>query len=215
MKVVVFAGGDLGDFIQIEKYTKDAALVICADSGVRHAFRMNIIPDIIVGDMDSASVEDIKKIEALGIEKYTFSAEKDFTDTELALRLALKKGARQVVLFGGLGSRPDHSLANIFLMVLFKKQGMDVKLVGGNWEMFLIDNKKQFGGKKGDILSLIPITPEVTGIRTEGLYYPLIDETISMGPARGISNVFMGDSATVTIQSGLLLAIKLDGSKID
>ena len=100
-------------------------------------------------------------------------------------------------------------------MVLFKKQGMDVKLVGGNWEMSLIDNKKQFGGKKGDILSLIPITPEVTGIRTEGLYYPLIDETISMGPARGISNVFMGDSATVTIQSGLLLAIKLDGSKID
>ena len=143
-----------GRFIQIEKYTKDAALVICADSGVRHAFRMNIIPDIIVGDMDSASVEDIKKIEALGIEKYTFSAEKDFTDTELALRLALKKGARQVVLFGGLGSRPDHSLANIFLMVLFKKQGMDVKLVGGNWEMSLIDNKKQFGGKKGDILSL-------------------------------------------------------------
>ncbi len=214
MKAVIFAGGDIGNYEKVRKYLSDSDLIICADSGAEHAFNMGVIPDLLVGDMDSISPASLEKVKQLGIENHGFPSEKDYTDTELALDIALKQGANEAILLGGLGDRPDHSLANIFLMVSFKKLGLELKLADENWEMFLIDRPVEVGGEKGNILSLIPITPEVTGVTTKGLYYPLKDETLFMGPARGISNIFLGNIAKVTIKQGLLLAVKWTGDEI-
>ena len=93
-------------------------------------------------------------------------------------------------------------------MVGFLKRGLKLKLVGENWEMFLIESVAEIRGKKGDILSLIPVSPEVIGVETEGLYYPLKGETLFMGLARGISNEFLGKTAKVAVKEGLLLAVK-------
>jgi thiamine pyrophosphokinase len=209
MKAVIFAGGTIDDYRLQKKYVVGADFIICADSGVRHAFEMGVIPDLVVGDMDSVSTEDLKKIKELGLEQETFAAEKDFTDTELALETALQRGATEAVILGGIGDRPDHTLANILLMVNFKKRGLEVRLAGENWEMFLIEGQVQISGKKGDLLSLIPLSGEVSGIETRGLYYPLKNETIPMGTSRGISNVFLGDEVMVRTKKGLLLAVKL------
>jgi len=208
MKAVVLAGGKIENYDKVKKYLCESSLIICADSGIEHAFNMGIIPDLLVGDMDSISPEAAAKVQELGIEKYTYPSEKDYTDTELAIDIAISKGVREVILLGGLGDRPDHSLANIYLMVNFKRQGLELKLAGENWEMFLIDKVAEVSGKKGDILSLIPISPEAIGVETEGLYYPLKGETLLMGPARGISNVFLGNVAKISIKQGLLLAVK-------
>ncbi|MCG1012005.1 thiamine diphosphokinase [Tepidanaerobacter sp. GT38] len=208
MKAVVLAGGKIENYDKVKKYLCESSLIICADSGIEHAFNMGIIPDLLVGDMDSISPEAAAKVQKLGIEKHTYPSEKDYTDTELAIDIALSKGVREVILLGGLGDRPDHSLANIYLMVNFKRQGLDLKLAGEKWEMFLIDKVTEVSGKKGDILSLIPITSEAIGVETEGLYYPLKGETLLMGPARGISNVFLGNVAKISIKQGLLLAVK-------
>jgi len=209
MKAVIFAGGKIEDYDRIKNYLKGSSLIICADIGIEHAFRMGIVPDLLVGDMDSISPATLEKAQKLGIEMENFPSEKDLTDTELAVDIALSKGAQEAIILGGLGDRPDHSLANIFLMVSFLKRGLKLKLVGENWEMFLVDKMTEICGKKGDILSLIPITPEAVGVKTEGLYYPLKGETLLMGPARGISNVFLEDTAKVSIKQGLLLAIKM------
>ena len=208
MKAVVLAGGKIENYDKVKKYLCESSLIICADSGIEHAFNMGIIPDLLVGDMDSISPEAAAKVQKLGIEKHTYPSEKDYTDTELAIDIALSKGVREVILLGGLGDRPDHSLANIYLMVNFKRQGLDLKLAGEKWEMFLIDKMAEVTGKKGDILSLIPLSPEVAGVNTEGLYYTLKGETLYMGPTLGISNVFLGNTARVTIKQGLLLAVK-------
>lgn len=208
MKAVIFAGGKIENYDKIKKYLEGSSLIICADSGIEHAFNMGIIPDLLVGDMDSISPAALEKAKKLGIEMQNVPSEKDFTDTQLALDTALARGAREAVLLGGLGDRPDHGLANIFLMVSFKKRGLEFKLAGENWEMFLIDEETEIRGKEGDILSLIPISPEVKGVETEGLYYPLKGETLFMGPARGISNVFLGNTAKVSVKQGLLLAVK-------
>lgn len=213
MKAVIFAGGDMQGFRLQKKYLDRADLIICADSGVHHAFEMGVTPDLVVGDMDSVTPEDLGRIKQLGVEQEEFSAEKDFTDTELALEKALQMGATQAVILAGTGDRPDHSLANILLMVNFRKKGLEVKLAGENWEMFLIEGEARILGKKEDLLSLIPVSQEVSGIETQGLYYPLKNETIPMGSSRGISNVFLGDEATVRTKKGLLLAIKLAGSR--
>jgi len=214
MKAVVFAGGDMQGLRLQKQYLDQADLIICADSGVHHAFEMGVTPDLVVGDMDSVTPEDLIRTRQLGIEQETFSAEKDFTDTELALEKALQRGATQAVILAGTGDRPDHSLANIFLMVNFRKRGLEVRLAGENWEMFLIEGEAQIFGKKEDLLSLIPVSQEVSGIETQGLYYPLKNETIPMGSSRGISNVFLGDEAVVRTKKGLLLAIKLTGAKV-
>ena len=208
MKAVIFAGGEIANYNKLKKYIVESSLVICADSGVEHAFNMGIVPDLLVGDMDSIRPATLKRVLELGIERHTFPPEKDFTDTELALDIAIEKGAREAILLGGLGDRPDHSLANIFLMVGFLKRGLKLKLVGENWEMFLIESVAEIRGKKGDILSLIPVSPEVIGVETEGLYYPLKGETLFMGLARGISNEFLGKTAKVAVKEGLLLAVK-------
>lgn len=213
MKAVVFTGGEIKNYEKVRKYTVNTDLIICADSGVRHAFSMNVKPDILVGDLDSISCEDRKKIEESGTKIVRFPKEKDYTDTELAICEALKMGTSEVVLLGALGGRPDHSLANIFLMVSFKEKGLELKLADENWEMFVIDKKVEIPGEKGDILSLIPLTPKVQDVKTVGLYYPLKGETLVMGPARGISNVFVENVATVSIKDGLLLVIKLTEPK--
>lgn len=113
------------------------------------------------------------------------------------------------MLLAGIGDRPDHSLANIFLMVYFKNKGLELKLAGEKWEMFLVEGEKQLLGKKDDILSLIPISPEAVEVETQGLYYPLKKETLPMGPARGISNVFLGDTAWVKVKHGTLLGVHI------
>jgi thiamine pyrophosphokinase len=156
--------------------------------------------------MDSISSVSLEKANKLGIERQQFPSEKDCTDTELA-----KKGADEAIILGALGDRPDHSLANIFLMVGFKKLGLEVKLADGNWEMFLIDGPVEIHGKKGDILSLIPISSEACGVETQSLYYPLKGETLFMGPARGISNIFLEDTVRIGIKHGLLLAVRYSG----
>jgi thiamine pyrophosphokinase len=213
MKAVIFTGGDIQDYSAIKRYLEGAELVICADSGVRHAFSMNIIPDIVVGDMDSISKRDLALIASKGIRKQTFPVEKDFTDTQLALETALTEGATNAVILAALGGRPDHSLANILQMIHFKRLGMDVRLVGEDWEMFLLDKDMEISGTKGDLLSLIPISPQVTGIETEGLYYPLREENLLIGATRGVSNVFVKDTAVVKLKDGLLVAVKITAKK--
>jgi len=208
MKAVIFAGGEIGDYEKVKKYLSDSNLIICADSGIEHAFNMDVIPDLLVGDMDSISAKCLEKAKKLNIKHQNFPSEKDYTDTELALDIALRKGASEAILLGGLGDRPDHGLANIFLMVSLKKSGLDLKLADENWEMFLIDKPVEVSGKKGDVLSLIPISSEVKGVETQGLYYPLKCETLFMGHTRGISNIFLGNTAKVSIKQGLLLAVK-------
>ena len=208
MKAVIFAGGQIKNYDKLKKYIEGSDLVISADSGIEHAFNMGIMPDLLVGDMDSINHDTLEKANKLGIARHNFPAEKDSTDTELALDIALAKGASEAILLGGLGDRPDHGLANIFLMVNFFNRGLKLKLVGENWEMFLIDKMAEVTGKKGDILSLIPLSPEVAGVNTEGLYYTLKGETLYMGPTLGISNVFLGNTARVKIKQGLLLAVK-------
>ena len=207
MKAVIFAGGEINDYEAIKKHLIETDLIICADSGVDHAFGMQIVPDLVVGDMDSISQESLKKLKTLGIQRHDYPREKDFTDTELALEVALEKGAGEAVLLAGIGDRPDHSLANIFLMLYFKNRGLELKLAGEKWEMFLIEGEREISGKKGDIISLIPMSPEAVGVETKALYYPLKKEPLTMGPARGISNVFLENTAIVRVKEGILLAV--------
>ncbi len=188
------------------------AILICADSGGEAALAWGLKPDFLVGDMDSISPATRAALEAMpGVELRVVPVEKDETDLELALYTALEIGASDITIVGGLGGRLDHTLGNLYLLAAprLTESAARVRVLGEQEEVFLLrgGEKIELQGEPAELLSLIPISSAATGVRTEGLYYPLKSETLWLGPTRGISNVFIGSTATVAFDEGLLLVI--------
>ena len=131
----------------------------------------------------------------------------DETDTELALRAALERGAEEIYLLGALGGRLDHSLANLLLLALPELEGVRVTILAGRQRALAVRGQAEIRGRPGDLVSLVPIGGDAEGIWTTGLEYPLQGGTLRLGAARGISNVLTAPLATVRVERGILLAV--------
>jgi thiamine pyrophosphokinase len=135
---------------------------------------------------------------------------KDETDLELALQYAASLESAEIVILGALGGRLDQTVANVMLLAMPSLQGRRVLIVSGDEQTFLIPPGEPFHlyGHAGDVVSLIPFGGDAHGIRTAGLEYPLRDESLYFGPARGVSNVMLGEQATVSLRAGRLLCVQ-------
>lgn len=207
MKAVVFANADIHDYSFCGEYIKDA-VIICCDGGMRHAMRLGITPDYIVGDFDSVSADVLEYYKKQDIELKQVPCRKDETDMELGIRHAAEIGADDITLIGGIGSRMDHTLANVFQLIRINKLGIKGRLVNENNIITLCTGIAEINGKKGDLVSFVPITPEVRGVTTFGLEYPLDNATLYMDSPLGVSNVMEGNKAGYTFDEGMALIIK-------
>ena len=137
------------------------------------------------------------------------------TDTVFATKEALRRGFDEFLFVGVMGGRPDHSFANITLLLYATKKGIDLKIIHENSCLFVASKTATICGKKGDLLSLFPLGGDARGITTDGLFYPLRGETLFSDNPRGVSNCFSENSVTVTADEGYLLVIhtKLGGEK--
>ena len=208
MRALVFANGKLHNGRAVSAALAEAgegALVVAADGGARHALALGRRVDVVAGDLDSLSAAPP------GAEVVRTPAEKDETDLELALTLAVARGARWVRVIGALGGRLDQTLGNVMLLALPALRGVDVRIVSGAQSAWLVDGHTVVEGQVGDTLSLLPLGGDVEGVRTEGLKYPLNGETLHFGPARGMSNVLTEGRAQVWVRRGLLLAVHTPG----
>ncbi len=206
--VIVCGGGSVSDYASLHRYFEGAGLVICADSGARHLRNLNIEPDVLIGDFDSISSKDYDAYINAGVETVQYPAEKDMTDAQLALELAVEKGCREIVLLGALGTRLDHSMANVFLLKRLLDAGIKGMIADERNEAVLIDKSICIKREQGMKVSLIPVTGAARGVTTQGLYYPLTDATLELGSTWGVSNEFSEETACVTLKEGLLLVIK-------
>ena len=207
MHVVVFAGGTVQPGTQVNTALSHADLIIAADSGAETALRYGYVPAIVVGDFDSLSI-DTKELEAKGSKLIRAAIEKDETDTELAIQVALEHGATHITLLGAIGgARFDHTIANILLLAGIETVPM--RIIDGPMTCWLLrgPGSSAITGQSGDLLSLFPLTGEATGVHTRNLYYPLQGETLRFGKPRGISNVLTGEQGEVSLESGMLLVI--------
>jgi thiamine pyrophosphokinase len=136
-----------------------------------------------------------------------YPPEKDETDLELAIEAALEQGAASIQIVAALGDRLDHTLGNIYLLTQPRLASLDVRLMDGEQEVFLIRNETTLSGQPGQIVSLIPLMGPVPGVTTGQLAYPLRHETLYPDKTRGISNVMTAETATVSIDDGILLCI--------
>jgi thiamine pyrophosphokinase len=205
MKAVLVCNGSIYDYNFIKKYIEQADYIISVDGGASHLKKMGIAPDILIGDFDSANSIDIEYFMEQGIEAYKFPIQKDMTDSELAIEKAVEMGADELVLIGALGSRADHSLANILLLKKSLDIGVRTCIINENNKIFMFNDTFSLKKEEGYKLSLIPVSETVTGVCTKGLKYKLDDATMSLGTSWGVSNEFIDEDITVKIKEGILL----------
>ncbi|MFA4917399.1 MAG: thiamine diphosphokinase [Syntrophales bacterium] len=182
--------------------------VICADGGARHLQSLGLIPDAIIGDMDSLSSDDEKYFEELGSRIIRYPGKKDETDTQLALEYALEMNPEEVWVFGALGGRIDHTLANISLLVLGAKRNIKIKLIDEWCEVSVVTGPIVIEGEAGQTVSILPLSSVVTGINLEGFEYPIKDGTMEIGKPYGVSNRLIGNRGVISIDSGYLLVVR-------
>jgi len=211
LRIVILANGVAPDEATIRRWLRpdDGILVqlVCADGGARTALALGFKPQVVVGDLDSLDEAMQARLREMGCQLVVYPAAKDWTDLELALKLAVQQGATEIVILGALGGRLDQELANILLLLLPELENIPTRIVDDRQEMFVTRGQAEVLGQPGDMVSLIPLGGDVGGIVTEGLMYPLYDEPLVSGPARGISNVMMGQVARVTLRRGILLVV--------
>ena len=208
-RVVIITGGSINDYNCYGGIWEQDDYIICADSGVNHARKLSVVPQLIVGDLDSAFPENINFYQGLGSEVVEYEKEKDQTDTQIALEYALQKHPREILVLGAIGNRLDHTLSNVLLLTSFLKKGIKVTIRNEIQEILLIEDRIVLEGKKGDLISLLPLTPWVKGIKTWGLKYSIKDGFFQQTNPYGVSNELAEDKAVIEVSEGLLLLIRV------
>ena len=221
MKAIVLADGDAPARAALDEawpgWADEAGIVIAADGGARHARDLGLTLDAWVGDGDSIDGDSLAALAADGVSIRRVATAKDESDTELALLEAIARGADEIVVVGALGGvRFDHALANVGLLAMPQLGDLPTTLLDERARIRLITAPGPGGaevrfplpGTAGDRVSLLPYGEGVAGVTTHGLAYPLADEPLPPGPARGLSNVRVSPDAAVTVKSGRLLVIE-------
>jgi len=220
-RAIVLADGDVADRSALDDawpgWSDGVAVVVAADGGARHATRLGLAIDRWVGDGDSIEASDLDELRAQGIPIDLVAADKDESDTELAIDAAIAAGADDVVVLGAFGGRRlDHSIANLTLLAHPALGPRPAVLLDASARVRLVRAPGPDGepvvtplaGRLGDIVSLIPFGADALRIRTDGLHYPLRDETLVLGSARGLSNIRRASDASFVLGHGAVLVIE-------
>ena len=209
MRAVVVAHGDVLPSDRAVIDSKD--YIVAADGGAFALERWKILPHLVVGDMDSLGDAGVERMARKGIAVAKFPAAKDESDLELAVGQAIEAGATEIVLLGALGGdRLDHETANLLLLADPGYDGVRLEARRGALRIRPLrgEGSLALAGPVGALVTLLPVNGDADGITTKGLRFPLRDETLRFGRARGLSNEVASLPATVTVRKGSLLVFE-------
>jgi thiamine pyrophosphokinase len=214
MEALIISGGRLGDAFALSYMNEHHFdLTIAVDAGMGFFYRKVMAPDFIVGDFDSVNPGILRKFTEMekGRPKILrFQPEKDETDTELAVRTAIEQGCNRIHILGATGSRMDHALGNIHLLGMAMKQGVEAFIADANNRIrmvqkgFVLRREEQYG----DYVSLLPFTPQVTGLTLKGFKYLVEDFTLECYHSLGVSNEIVEEQAEISFRDGALLVVE-------
>lgn len=211
-KCLIVTGGSIDlsfvkEFLQNRRYDQ----VVAVDAGLKVLKHLHMIPDEVVGDLDSVDSAVLEEYRTMpGVRFEIHKPEKDETDTELALLTAARCGCETVDLIGALGGRMDHAISNIQLMYQFYQQGMDVCIYDSRNKMYLLGKRKVFHQKElyGNYISFLPLTETVEGLTLKGFKYPLNHRTIRLGTSLCISNELSREEGIMELESGVVVCVE-------
>ncbi len=201
--ILIFAGGALPE-VDLADEIPTADLVVAADSGYDTAVHLGFRVDVLVGDMDSISSSPIP--DHVIVERHP--VDKDQTDLDLALELAMREDPSRLVVIGGAGDRLDHEMAIVGLICSERWSPIEeLDWVSSRGRAYVVRRRRTLHGDVGTTVSLIPVGGAVTGITTTGLQWELHGATFEPGSTWGVSNVLRAPIADVRIDSGCLLVV--------
>lgn len=205
-KCVIFAGGVINDLNLIDsvKLVSENDLIICADSGYIYAEKLDIVPDIVLGDFDSYSgnLPDSAEI-------YRSIPEKDDTDTMLAVKTALSHGCNEITLYGALGKRFDHTYANIQALIYAYENNCRMTVIDSENEITVQGaGECRYKKREGWYFSVFSLTETAEVINFSGVKYPVEDFCFKMNFPVGVSNEIEKEEAVLNIKSGLVLIVR-------
>ena len=208
MRAVIFVNGEVQDYTALARWLRPGDHLIGADGGTRHMLALGLMPDAVVGDLDSLEPETVAKLIAEGVDVERYPIAKDQTDLELAIERGLRAGASEILLLGALGGRLDQTLANLLILAQ-RNWPVPLRLAEGSQlaQVLRSGETLMLHAAPGSTVSAIPLSAIVTGITYTGLEYPLQDATLSIGSTRGVSNFVASSPATITIDEGVLLVV--------
>ena len=214
LRAIIITNGHLTDPAGARRHVRPGDWVICADGGARHARAMGLVPDVVVGDLDSIDAALHAELEAAGVRFEVHPTRKDETDLELALRLAVASGAAEIDVLAVLGGRLDQSLANLLLLARPEWASAEVRVIEGDEVAWPVRSGQTVNvtGAVGDTLSLVPLTPFVTGVTLEGVEWPLRGATLHFGSTWTVSNALSAPVARLQVGEGLVLVVHQSSS---
>lgn len=210
MRILIVANAPVVPAPHMSELAAHASFIIAADGGAVALQRAGIQPHILIGDLDSVSDIYVTTLAETGTDIRRFRRDKDETDLELALIAAVDLGATHIDLCCVLGGRWDHTFATIALLTMPMLKDIHVCIYADNQVLQIVRDSVTIEGKVDHVISLLPLTPEVTGITTDGLQYPLVNATLYFERSRGVSNVITHVPARIRVTSGILLLVRHD-----
>jgi thiamine pyrophosphokinase len=211
-RAVIFANGELCNAEKIKELILSSDFLIAVDGGHHHMKLLGLIPDLVIGDLDSIQKKEVNQLQKTGVEIQQFPPEKDETDLELALREATTRDYPNILIVAGLGGRLDQTLGNLSLLKAPFLANNQIKLDDGSEEVWILKKSTYsegllINGEIGDVVSLLSFGSAVKGITTAGLKYPLTGENLLPYQTRGISNEMVEIKARVSLTDGELIVI--------
>ncbi len=185
--------------------------IIVCDRGLEALYQLKIIPNHVVGDFDSVSPNVLTFYQNKPqVVFHTYNAEKDNTDTDIALKLAIKLKSSKITILGALGKRMDHAIANIHILKDALESEILCQILDEHNRIYLINKEMTLEKEKiyGKYVSLIPLTSTVEGLTLTGFKYPLNNYDLPVGTSLGISNEMIEDRAHIKMEKGILIVIE-------
>ncbi len=208
MRAIIIAAGETGGQ-DWQRWVRSGDWIIGADGGAAQAIAWGLLPDLVIGDLDSLPEAARSSLEAAGCQFVEHPRAKDETDLELALQYAVRAGAQDIVVLGALGGRLDHTMANVLLLALPSLAGVSVRIAAGDQQMLLARGGEtvHLEGAAGDLVSLLPLGGDALSVSTRGLAWRLQRDTLRFGASRGVSNEMTSGEAEIQVDDGLLLIV--------
>ncbi len=205
-RAIIFANGVLKNPLSLAESLRPDDFLIAADGGLNHFRALGLFPDVVIGDLDSITPDQLETLHAQEVKVIRHPARKDESDLELALLYAVEHGAAEILVFGALGARWDMTLGNVLLLAHPRLRIADIRLVDGGQEVRLLGDGETLtlSGRPGDTVSLLPLGGDAEGVTSHGLEYSLEGGRLKFGFTRGLSNVIQTSPAQISLKKGLL-----------
>lgn len=204
MKTVIMVNGAYGPLEAYRDIAAAADALLAVDGGANAAHKLQLRPDLLLGDMDSIAPGVYQDYIAQGVEVLAYPAEKDFTDTVLALQQAESWGSSEIILLGSLGKRSDHAWANLCISIPLAQKGIKIVHWHPDYSVYVVDSELVLHGTVGDTVSVFALTPVVEKVTLTGFYYTLQQAQMRLDIPSGVSNRLVADTARIQLDTGVL-----------